>query len=282
MTDALRYLSGFGGHFETEAVAGALPKGRNSPQRPAFGLYAEQFSGSSFTAPRHENRRSWLYRMRPTADHRPFAAYPGAPLFGAAGVGAAPGAQPAALEPAPVPDGLPISSTASSPCCRRGPRRTRGVAVHAYRATQAMDGRVLVDADGELLIVPQQGAVELRPNSAGSTSPRARSDGAARGQVPGPAAPGRGARLRLRELRRPVAPAGTRPDRIERPRQPARLPGAGRLVRGPRRADRGDPEEPRATVDHHASTIRRSTSSPGTAITRPIDTICRASTRSAR
>ena len=76
-------MTGFGAHFETEAIEGALPKGRNSPQRPAFGLYAEQLSGSSFTSPRHENRRSWLYRMRPTADHRPFARYDGAPLFSA-------------------------------------------------------------------------------------------------------------------------------------------------------------------------------------------------------
>ena len=83
MTDAFRYLTGFGGHFESEAIEGALPEGRNSPQQPAFGLYAEQLSGSAFTAPRHENRRSWLYRMRPTADHPPFAAYSGAPLFGA-------------------------------------------------------------------------------------------------------------------------------------------------------------------------------------------------------
>ena len=90
-------MTGFGGHFETEAVAGALPKGRNSPQRPAFGLYAEQLSGSSFTSPRHENRRSWLYRMRPTADHRPFARYEGAPLVRARhGQGAA-RAQPPAL-----------------------------------------------------------------------------------------------------------------------------------------------------------------------------------------
>ena len=75
------YLTGFGGHFETEAVPGALPKGRNSPQRPAFGLYTEQLSGTAFTAPRHENRRSWLYRLRPTADHRPFQRYEGASLF---------------------------------------------------------------------------------------------------------------------------------------------------------------------------------------------------------
>ena len=80
MTDALRYMTGFGGHFESEAIEGALPRGRNSPQRPAFGLYAEQVSGSSFTSPRHENRRSWLYRMRPTADHRPFKPYGGSAL----------------------------------------------------------------------------------------------------------------------------------------------------------------------------------------------------------
>src|SRR5215218_5193426 len=70
MTDP-DYLSGFGNHFATEALPGALPEGRNSPQRPAFGLYAEQLSGTAFTAPRQENRRSWLYRLRPTADHRP-------------------------------------------------------------------------------------------------------------------------------------------------------------------------------------------------------------------
>ena len=80
MTDPA-YLSGFGNHFATEAVPGALPEGRNSPQRPAFGLYAEQLSGTAFTAPRHENRRSWLYRMRPTADHAPFAHYDGARMF---------------------------------------------------------------------------------------------------------------------------------------------------------------------------------------------------------
>ena len=65
-------MSGFGSHFATEAVPGALPKGRNSPQRPAFGLYAEQLSGTAFTAPRAENRRSWLYRMRPSAAHPPY------------------------------------------------------------------------------------------------------------------------------------------------------------------------------------------------------------------
>ena len=68
-----RYQSGFGNHFATEALSGALPQGRNAPQRPAYGLYAEQFSGTAFTAPRHANRRSWLYRIRPAAVHERFA-----------------------------------------------------------------------------------------------------------------------------------------------------------------------------------------------------------------
>src|SRR3954467_3919104 len=83
------HLSGFGSHFASEAVASALPLGRNSPQRPAFGLYAEQLSGTAFTAPRTENRRSWLYRMRPTAEHPPYTRYDGASLL-ARGPGDAP------------------------------------------------------------------------------------------------------------------------------------------------------------------------------------------------
>src|ERR1700751_1765759 len=67
-----RYQSGFGNHFATEALPGALPEGRSSPQRCAYGLYAEQFSGTAFPAPRHANRRSWLYRIRPAAVHDAF------------------------------------------------------------------------------------------------------------------------------------------------------------------------------------------------------------------
>ena len=73
--DSRSYLSGFGNHFASEAIAGTLPEGRNSPQRVAHGLYAEQISGTAFTAPRHENRRSWLYRLRPSAEHPPFTRY---------------------------------------------------------------------------------------------------------------------------------------------------------------------------------------------------------------
>src|SRR5271156_1474568 len=68
----LRYLAGFGNAHETEAVKGALPQGQNSPQKPPLGLYAEQLSGTPFTAPRNANRRSWLYRILPSAMHAPF------------------------------------------------------------------------------------------------------------------------------------------------------------------------------------------------------------------
>ena len=72
LPDEPAYLSGFGNEFATEALPGALPQGRNSPQRCPYGLYAEQISGTAFTAPRHANRRSWLYRIRPSVMHRPF------------------------------------------------------------------------------------------------------------------------------------------------------------------------------------------------------------------
>jgi homogentisate 1,2-dioxygenase len=160
MTDALSYMTGFGGHFESEAARGALPRGRNSPQRPAFGLYTEQLSGSSFTAPRHENRRSWLYRMRPTADHRPFTAYDGAPLFEAP-----PSAKPLApnrlrWDPPELPAGTDFVDGLVAMLHARNPEELEGCAVHLYRADKSME-RVFVDADGELVIIPQQGAVRL-------------------------------------------------------------------------------------------------------------------------
>jgi homogentisate 1,2-dioxygenase len=155
------YLTGFGSHFETEAVSGALPKGRNSPQRPAYGLYAEQLSGSSFTSQRHENRRSWLYRMRPTADHRPFTAYDGAPLL-------APGTAKEPLapnrlrwDPCDLPEGKDFVDGLVTMLANRDPADLEGVAVHVYRATRSMENRVLVDADGEMLIIPQIGGLRI-------------------------------------------------------------------------------------------------------------------------
>jgi homogentisate 1,2-dioxygenase len=156
------YMSGFGGHFESEAVDGTLPRGRNSPQRPAYGLYAEQVSGTAFTTPRNENRRSWLYRMRPTADHPPFTRYGGAKLF-------APGTVDEPLAPnrlrwdppKDLPEGADFVDGMVTMLANRDPADLEGVAVHLYRASTSMERRVFVDADGELLIVPQQGILRI-------------------------------------------------------------------------------------------------------------------------
>jgi homogentisate 1,2-dioxygenase len=162
MTDTLSYMTGFGAHFESEAVEGALPKGRNSPQRPAYGLYAEQLSGSAFTAPRHENRRSWLYRMRPTADHRPFVHYQGAKLF-------APGTVKEPLAPnrlrwdppRDLPNDCDFVDGMVTMLANRDPSDLEGVAVHLYRASRSMGNRVFVDADGEMLIIPEAGTLHI-------------------------------------------------------------------------------------------------------------------------
>jgi homogentisate 1,2-dioxygenase len=161
-SNELHYLTGFGGHFETEAVPGALPKGRNSPQRPAFGLYAEQLSGSAFTAPRYENRRSWLYRMRPTADHRPYSRYEGASLFTSG-----PADEPLAPNrlrwdpPGDLPADADFVDSLVAMLANREPADLTGVAIHLYRAARSMTDRVFVDADGELLIIPQSGPLRL-------------------------------------------------------------------------------------------------------------------------
>ncbi len=159
---ATGYISGFGNHVATEAVAGALPVGRNAPQRPPFGLYTEQLSGTAFTAPRHENRRSWLYRMRPTAEHPPYVRYDGAARFAA-------GAQNGPLAPnrlrwdpsAPPSPGTDLIDGMTTMLATREPADLEGVAVHLYAANRDMTARVFVDADGELLFIPQAGRLEL-------------------------------------------------------------------------------------------------------------------------
>jgi len=151
-------LTGFGNHFSSEAVAGALPQGRNSPQHVPFGLYAEQLSGTAFTAPRAENRRSWLYRLRPTAAHPPYTPYAGAALLRSAPFDDMPpspnrlrwDALSLPAEPTDFVDGL-VTYAGNDAC-----------AVHVYAANASMQDRAFFSADGELLIVPQQGALDIR------------------------------------------------------------------------------------------------------------------------
>ncbi|MCS6986038.1 MAG: homogentisate 1,2-dioxygenase [Sphingomonadaceae bacterium] len=153
---------GLGNHLEAEAIPGALARGRNSPQRPPFGLYAEQLSGTAFTTPRADNRRSWLYRLRPSADHPPFrpADHPG--------LAAPPLAEPPAdpnrrrWRPLPVPDAPTdflggLLTLLANGCVEEG----TGVSVHLYACNRPMAGRAFASADGEILLVPQEGLLSL-------------------------------------------------------------------------------------------------------------------------
>ena len=160
----LIYQSGFGNMVETEAVAGALPRGQNSPQKTPLGLYAEQLSGTAFTAPRRENRRTWLYRLRPSASHRPFAPYDGARLLRSGPFDEVPPTPnrlrwdplPHASEAADFLDGL-VTYAGNGDAATGS-----GIAVHLYAANRSMQDRVFFNADGEMLIVPQEGALTLR------------------------------------------------------------------------------------------------------------------------
>jgi homogentisate 1,2-dioxygenase len=157
-----QYQSGFGNHFATEAVAGALPEGRNSPQKPAFGLYAEQLSGTAFTAPRAENRRSWLYRMRPSAEHPPYRRYEGAPLFEPGTVEGSLAPNRLRWDPPAWPERpLDLIDSLTTMVANRDPADLIGVAVHIYRAGKDMERRFFFDADGELLFIPQEGRLSL-------------------------------------------------------------------------------------------------------------------------
>ena len=159
--DEGKYQSGFGNEFATEALPGVLPEGRNSPQKVPYGLYAEQISGTAFTAPRHTNRRSWLYRIRPTAMHKPFKALPEARFHNRFDE------QPATpnqlrWDPFPIP-GAPTDFIAGliTLAGNGGPAGQTGVGIHVYAANKPMQGRYFYDADGELLIVPQQGRLRI-------------------------------------------------------------------------------------------------------------------------
>jgi len=158
---APHYLPGFGNHFATEALPGALPQGRNSPQRCAYGLYAEQYSGTAFTAPRHANRRSWLYRIRPAAVHGRFVPLK-APRLVSRFETVAPSPNQLRWDPLPLPraptDFVAGLTTAAG---NGSPDFGSGCAIHWYLANRSMERRFFCDADGELLIVPQLGALRF-------------------------------------------------------------------------------------------------------------------------
>ena len=158
----MTYLSGFGNHFATEAVPGALPVGRNSPQRPAFGLYAEQLSGTAFTAPRAHNLRSWLYRLRPSANHPAYTPYAQGLIRSGPFDEVPPSPNRLRWDPLPYPDAPTDFVDGLVTYAGNGEGGTgAGVGIHLYAATASMADRLFYDADGELLIVPEQGALRL-------------------------------------------------------------------------------------------------------------------------
>jgi homogentisate 1,2-dioxygenase len=157
------YMSGFGNGFETEALSGALPIGRNSPQKCPYGLYAEQLSGSPFTAPRTTNERSWLYRIRPTVAH-----WGQFQKIGSRRWRTAPAHEvdvpiaPMRWDPIPIPsekfsfvEGMHTITTAGDAGAQAG------MGAHVYVATRSMQHEYFYNADGEMLVVPQQGRLRF-------------------------------------------------------------------------------------------------------------------------
>ena len=159
-----RTLHGFGNQFESEAVPGALPIGRNSPQRAPLGLYAELLSGSAFTAPRAENRRSWLYRRQPSVVAGGYQPYAQPHWLTGATRGEDAPPDPLRWHPIDVPDpaGEPLDfiDGLRTVLVNGDADAQTGVGVHLVLANRSMD-RAFVNADGEMLLVPQQGVLVL-------------------------------------------------------------------------------------------------------------------------
>jgi homogentisate 1,2-dioxygenase len=162
MTEPLRYQSGFGNEFATEAVAGALPQGRNSPQRAPHALYAELVSGTAFTAPRAENRRSWLYRRQPSVVVAPYRACEQPMWITGAQGGAVLPPEPLRWNPFALPEQPVDFIDGLHTLAANGDVEAQtGMAAHVYLANQSMVQRALINADGEMLLVPQQGRLQI-------------------------------------------------------------------------------------------------------------------------
>ena len=159
---ALGYQSGFGNHFSTEALPGALAQGRNSPQRAPYGLYAELLSGSAFTAPRAENRRTWVYRIRPSAAHGPCKRIDNGLIRTGPFREAEPTPAQLRWNPFPLPEQPTDFIEGMLTIAGNGDAGTQaGIGIHVYAASRSMTGRVFCNADGEMLLVPQQGQIHI-------------------------------------------------------------------------------------------------------------------------
>ena len=158
----LSYQSGFGNEHATEAVAGALPRGRNSPQRAPLGLYPELISGTAFTAPRAENRRSWMYRRQPSVVSGRYQPYEQAYWRTGGDCGSALAPEPMRWSPFPIEAADDDFADGVRTLAANGGVETQtGIAAHIYLASRSMQRRAFANADGEMLLVPQQGRLRL-------------------------------------------------------------------------------------------------------------------------
>ena len=156
------YLAGFGNQFVTEAVPGALPQGRNSPQQAPLGLYAELISGSAFTAPRHLNQRTWVYRRQPSVVTGAYAPYAQPHWKSGAADGEAAPPDPLRWHPVPIPEApLDFVDGLRTIVVNGDADAQTGMAAHLVLMNRSMDGRAFVNADGEMLILPQQGQLHI-------------------------------------------------------------------------------------------------------------------------
>jgi homogentisate 1,2-dioxygenase len=157
------FLSGFGNEHETEALPGALPQGQFSPQQAPYGLYSEQFSSTAFTAPRAQNRRTWFYRIRPSVVQGDFQPWSQPRVLTAPHVGAPTPPDMMRWDPLELPstptdfvEGLVTIAVNGDAAAQQG------MGIHLYAANRSMQRRYFYSADGELLIVPQVGGLQLR------------------------------------------------------------------------------------------------------------------------
>ncbi|HEY2846789.1 MAG TPA: homogentisate 1,2-dioxygenase [Pyrinomonadaceae bacterium] len=156
----LGYQTGFGNEFATEAIAGSLPGGRNSPQKAPLGLYAEQFSGTAFTVPRVHNKRTWTYRIRPSVTHRSFKQIDNKGWVSRFDEPVTPNqlrwdAMPVPTEPTDFVDGVRMIAGNGDSFSQTG------MAVHIYACNTGMGDRYFYNADGEMLIVPEMGRLGI-------------------------------------------------------------------------------------------------------------------------
>ena len=239
-----KYQTGFGNEFATEAVEGALPVGRNSPQKAPLGLYAEQFSGTAFTVPRVHNKRTWTYRIRPSVLHKPFKQIDSKLFRSTPFDEVVTTPNQLRWDPLPVPDESTDFVDGVTSIAGNGDLFSQtGIGIHIYRCNRDMENRFFYNADGEMLIVPEMGGLTIFTElgvlevvagevcciprglkfrvalNAGRGMRNAELEENPKSKIQNPKSkivPG----LYLRKLRHAVSSSGSRADRCERPGEP--------------------------------------------------------------